>query len=115
MIETVIKTGISFLLTGALGYLISQVKGYKKKLKDKDQESKLVKEALMTMFQNNLTTTYYVYEQTKDIPDYIYKNWLNSLDIYEKLGGDDYVHVLADKMKSWHFSKTDILDKNNYL
>ena len=115
MLETIIKTIISFVITGSLGYLLSQIKGYKKKLKDKDQEGKLLKEALMTMFQNNLTTTYYVYEKTKDIPDYIYKNWLNSLAIYEKLGGDDYVHVLADKMKDWHFSKTDILDKNNHL
>lgn len=109
MWESVVKTGISFIVTGSLGYLLSQIKGYKKKLKDKDAEGKLLKEALMTIFQNNLTNTYYVYEKTKDIPDYVYKNWLNSLDIYEKLGGDDYVHVLAEKMKAWHFSKTDIL------
>lgn len=109
MWENVVKTAISFIVTGALGYLLSQVKSYRKKLKDKDMEEKLLKDALMTIFQNNLTNTYYVYEKTKDIPDYVYKNWLNSLDIYEKLGGDDYVHVLAEKMKTWHFSKTDIL------
>lgn len=111
MWETIIKTVISFLVTGTLGYLLAQVKGYRKKLKDKDIESKLLKDALMTLFQNNLTNTYWVYEKTKDIPDYVYKNWLNSLEIYEKLGGDDYVHVLAEKMKTWHFSKTDILKK----
>ena len=109
MIETIIKTGISFLVTGALGYLIAQIKNYKKKLKSKDLESELLKTALMTLFQNNLTNTYWVYEKTKNIPDYVYKNWLNSLDIYEKLGGDDYVHTLAFKMKSWDFTKTDIL------
>ena len=53
--------------------------------------------------------TYYVYENMKEIPDYVYKNWLNSLSIYEKLGGDDYIHILADKMKKWDFTKTDVL------
>lgn len=110
MLETIIKTSISFIITGILGYLIAQLKGYKKKITDKNVESELLKNALMTLFQNNLTNTYWVYEKTKNIPDYVYKNWLNSLDIYEKLGGDDYVHVLAEKMKSWDFSKTDILD-----
>ena len=32
MIETIIKTGISFIVTACLGYLIGQVKNYKKKL-----------------------------------------------------------------------------------
>ena len=31
------------------------------------------------------------------------------LDEYEKLEGDDYIHVLADKMKSWEIVRTDIL------
>ena len=108
--ETVVKTSISFIVTGVLGYLLSQIKNYRRKLKEKDMESNLLKDALMTLFQNNLTNTYWVYENTKNIPDYVYKNWLNSLAIYEKLGGNDYVHVLAEKMKSWQFSKTDILN-----
>ena len=109
MWETAIKTAISFVVTGALGYLLAQIKTYHKKLKKQDLETELLKSALMTLFQNNLTNTYWVYEKTKDIPDYVYKNWLNSLDVYEKLGGNDYIHVLAEKMKNWHFSKTDIL------
>ena len=115
MTETIIKTGISFLVTGALGYLIGQLKNYKKKLNNKDLESKLLREALMTIFQNNLTNTYWVYEKTKNIPDYVYKNWLNSMDIYEKLGGNDYCHTLQRKMENWNISKTDILVKNNIM
>ena len=108
-LDTVIKAIISFAVSGGLGYCISVIKNYKKKLKDKNEEGKLLKTALMTMLQNTLTNTYYVYEKIGEIPDYVYKNWLNSLDIYEQLGGDDYIHILADKMKNWKIVKTDIL------
>lgn len=109
MTQTIISTTITFIVSGILGYSVNVIKSYKKKLEEKNQESELLKEALMTMFQSNLTNTYYVYENQKKIPDYVYKNWCNSKKIYEKLGGNDYIHVLADKMKNWDFEKTDIL------
>ena len=109
MTQTVINTIITFIISGLLGYSVSCIKSYKDKLNKKDEESKLLKDALMSMLQNNLTNTYYVYENVGKIPDYVYKNWTNSLKIYEQLGGNDYVHVLAEKMKNWDFEKTDIL------
>lgn len=109
MINAVINTIISFVVGGILGYCVSIIKKYKKKLKDKTEEGELLKEAMMTLLQSNLTNTYYVYENLKKIPDYVYKNWVNSLTIYENLGGNDYIHVLAEKMKKWDFTKTDIL------
>lgn len=109
MKETIIHTIINFVVSGLLGYSVSLVRSYKKKLKNKNDESELLKEALMTMLQSTLTNTYYVYENVGKITDYVYKNWTNSFKIYEKLGGNDYIHVLADKMKHWDFEKTDIL------
>lgn len=111
MTQTIINTIVTGVISAILGYCISVLKNYKKKLEDKEEEGKMLKEAMMTMLQSNLTNTYYVYETQEEIPDYVYKNWLNSLKIYEKLGGDDYIHVLADKMKKWDFTKTDILKK----
>lgn len=110
MVETAIKTAISVIVSGSLGYCINAIKNYKKKLKDKEIEQDMSREALMILLQTNLTTTYYIYEDKKRIPDYVYKNWLSSLKIYEKLGGDDYIHTLADKMKDWDLTKTDILN-----
>lgn len=111
MTQTIINTIVTGVISAILGYCISLLKNYKKRLEDKEEEGKMLKEAMMTMLQSNLTNTYYVYETQEEIPDYVYKNWLNSLKIYEKLGGDDYIHVLADKMKKWDFTKTDILKK----
>lgn len=109
IILKVILTVVSFITTGVLGYLVAKIKSYKDKIKNKNNENDLLKDAIMTMLQSNLTNTYYVYENTKAIPDYVYKNWLNMLKMYEQLGGNDYVHVLAEKMKHWDFEKTDIL------
>ena len=111
MVETIIKTSISVIISGALGYCGCAIKNYKKKLADKEKENDAIKEALMTLLQSNLTNTYYVYEKVGKIPDYVYKNWLNSLQIYEALGGDDYIHTLAYKMKHWEFIITDILER----
>lgn len=111
MTQTIINTAVTFIVSSILGYSVSVIRNYNKKLKENKEESKLLKEALVSMLQSNLTNTFYVYENTQQIPDYIYRNWLNSKKIYEQLGGNDYIHVLAEKMKKWDFEKTDILKK----
>lgn len=115
MIDKIISTIITFLVSGALGYAVKTIKSYKEKLERQRQEQKqnesVQNQALMMMLQNSLTNTYFVYEKIGEIPDYVYKNWLSMLKVYENLGGDDYIHVLAEKMKKWQLVKTDILDK----
>lgn len=110
MVQTIMNTIITVIVSAIFGYLIGIIKNYKKKLQDKHDESIVLKEALMTMLQSNLTNTFYVYDSKKKIPDYVYRNWTNSKEIYEKLGGNDYIHVLSEKMKKWEFTKTDVLN-----
>lgn len=109
MVETVIKTVISVVVSGVLGFCISKIKTYKKTIKIEKEEKNTLKDAMMIMLQSSLTNTYYVYEEIGKIPDYVYKNWLNQKKVYEDLGGDDYIHVLDEKMKHWNFEKTDVL------
>lgn len=94
---------VNFIVTGALGYAIAVIKNFKKK-------NIATNNALKIMLQNNLTNTYFVYSTKKKIPDYVYKNWLNMLEEYENLEGDDFIHNLSDKMKTWEIVRTDILD-----
>lgn len=108
---TYLTTAINFIITAALGYCLSVIKNQNTKRKEKTEEEGLTKLALMTMLQTNLTNTYFAYEHMKAIPDYIYKNWLNELKVYESLGGNDYVHILAKKMESWEITHTDILNR----
>lgn len=100
--EDIIVKIINYFIPLVLGYLISVVNNYRKK-------NKATNNALKIMLQNNLTNTYFVYSTKKKITDYVYRNWLNMLDEYEKLEGDDYIHNLADRMKNWEIVRTDIL------
>ena len=104
MIEQILKSVISYVVPAILGFLIAKVINYRKK-------GDSLKTGVMTMLQSNLTNTYYYYEPIKKIPDYIYKNFLNELKAYEDLDGNDYVHILAEHMKSWEITRTDILNK----
>ena len=74
MIQAIINTVITGIVSALLGYCISLIKNYKKRIEEKENESKILKEAMMTMLQSNLTNTYYVYENMEQIPDYVYKN-----------------------------------------
>jgi len=109
MIEKIITTILTFCLTTALGYCVSSIKNYKERIKKGKENEKVQNEALKTLLQNSLTNTYFVYNNIGEIPDYVYKNWLNLLGAYESLDGDDYIHTLADKMSKWKIVKTDIL------
>jgi len=115
MIDKIISTIVTFVISGMLGYAVKTIKSYKEKLERQRQEQKqnesVQNQALVMMLQNSLTNTYFVYEQISEIPDYVYKNWLNMLKVYENLGADDYIHILAEKMKIWKIVKTDILAK----
>ena len=105
----VVLTIVEIVVTGSLGYLTAKVKNYKEKLIKKEENESTQNDALLTILQNQLTNTYYVYENIGEIPDYVYKNWLNMLSIYERLGGNSYIHTLARKMENWKIIKTDIL------
>lgn len=102
MTQEILMKIINYLIPLIMGYLISVVGSYRKK-------NKATNRALKIMLQNNLTNTYFVYSTKEQIPDYVYKNWINMLDEYEALDGDDYIHTLAEKMKSWKIVRTDIL------
>ena len=111
MAQTIITTTITFIVSTLLGYSVSLIKQYKTKIQNKEDNDKLQNTALLIMIQSTLTNTFYAYQQIGEIPDYVYKNWINLLKIYENLGGNDYIHTLETKMNNWKIVKTDILDK----
>ena len=91
MIETIIKSIISYVVPAILGFLVAKLINYKKKTDG-------LKNGVMIMLQSNLTNTFFYYESLKAMPDYVYKNFLNELKAYEDLGGDDYIHTIVDNM-----------------
>lgn len=109
MAHAILNTAVTFIVSSILGYCISVIKNYKKKLKDKEDNEKVQNIALLTMIQSNLTNTYFERNKKKQIEDYVFKNWNNLFEIYQKLGGNDYCHALKTKMEQWDIVHTDIL------
>lgn len=109
MINAIVNTTITFLVSTILGYTLSLIKNYQKDLEKEKSNESIQNQALLMLLQNNLTNTYFVYSEIGEIPDYIHKNWTNLANIYKQLGGNEYIHVLEEKMKSWKIVKTDIL------
>lgn len=109
MLQMVINTAITFIVGGILGYCVNVVKKYKKKLEEKTENEAIQNLALQTLLKSQLTNVYFVYNELKQIPDYVYQNFLDMLSVYEELGGNAYVHTIAKKIEKWDIIKTDIL------
>lgn len=107
--QTIITTTLSALTGLVIGFLINKLKEYYNKIENSKENNNIQNEALKLLLQSNLTNAFFVYDETKRVKDYQYKNWLNMLKIYEVLGGDDYIHELEQRMKTFDIIKTDIL------
>lgn len=109
MLHTFFNTIITFVVSGVLGYTVSMIKNYRSQLRKNKTNEEVQNMALKSLLKSNLTNIYFVYSELKEIPDYAYENFLEMLSVYESLGGNGFIHTLADKMKSWKITKTDIL------
>lgn len=109
MIQTIISTIITFIISSIFGYCVSIIKSYKKQIEKSKNNEYIQNMALKSLLKSSLTNIYFVYSELKEIPDYAYENFLGMLKVYENLGGNGFIHTLADKMKSWKITKTDVL------
>lgn len=109
MLQTIISTIITFVISGTLGYCVNAMKNYKNQIEKNKNNEYIQNMALKSLLKSNLTNIYFVYSELKEIPDYAYENFLDMLAVYENLGGNGFIHTLADKMKSWKITKTDVL------
>ena len=109
MTQLIIGTIITFIVSSVLGYCVSILKNTRSQLKEKKQNENLQNVALRTLLKSQLTNTYFVYNEIKEIPDYVYANFLDMLKVYESLGGNGFIHTIAKKMEEWKITKTDIM------
>lgn len=109
MTQAIMSTTITFIISSILGYCVSVIKNYNKKLKEKEENENIQNIAIRAILKSQLTKTYFVYSEIKQIPDYVYQDFLDMLKVYESFGGNGFVHTLAKKMENWDITKTDIL------
>lgn len=109
MVEKIVLTTITFLVSSLLGYSMGKLKELKSLIKRKEENERAQNDALKTLLQNSLTNIYFVYSEMGEIPDYALKNWINLLASYEALKGDDYIHELDNRIKELKVKITGII------
>lgn len=105
----IFNTVITFVVSGILGYCVSIIKEYKVKIANRGANERKQNIAIRAILKSQLTKTYFVYSSLKKIPDYVYQDFLDMLEVYEDFDGDGFVHTLAHKMENWEIVKTDIM------
>ena len=105
----IVLTIIGVIVTACCGYLSAKLKEYRNKIKENKENENIQNVAIRTILKSQLTKTYFVYSELKQIPDYVYQDFLDMLVVYESFGGNGFVHTLAKKMETWDIIKTGIL------
>ena len=109
IIMKITLTFVGIIITSSVGYLAGKARTYNQKIKDKQDNEQLQNVAIRTILKSQLTKTFFVYDELKEIPDYVYQDFLDMLEVYESFGGNGFIHTLAHKMESWKIIKTGIL------
>lgn len=105
----IISTALSTITGLVIGFLVGKLKKYHKNSIDEKKNNEVQNEALKLLLQSNLTNAYFVYDETKKVRDYQYKNWINMFKIYKELHGNDYIDEIKIRMEKFDIIKTDIL------
>lgn len=116
MSHTIINTVITFMISGILGYCVSIIKNYKKKLKNKKEEEneileefkKLKKTQLMDM-RNDLSNKFFVYDVLEEVEDYLVISFREKCEKYFEMGGNNWIHPMYDKSFQWKIKQTGYL------
>lgn len=117
MIETVIKTLISLVVSGLFGYLIGRIKDYKKKILDKKEVEKQIINELKTLkndqlleMRNDLSNKFFVYDAMEEVEDYLVMSFREKCERYFEYGGDSWIHPMYDSSFNWKIKPTGYLN-----
>ncbi len=120
MKEQIIKSIISFIVTGGLGYCVSTIKNLKKKKKDRDDlilqkldslEKRLdvVEQDELDEIRIDLSNKFYVYDAMDKVDDYLVTSFREKCNKYFDKGGDTWIHPMYDKSFQWKVKVTGYL------
>ena len=116
MIQTIISTAITFIVSSILGYCVSVIKNYKEKLTEKKEkenkvlnEIKRLKETQLLDMRNDLSNKFYVYDALETVEDYLVMSFREKCEAYFELGGNNWIHPMYDKSFKWNIKPTGYL------
>jgi len=109
MINTIISTILTFLVSSILGYCVSVIKSYKKQKSEILTEFGELKESQLMDMKNDLSNKFFIYDSMEEIEDYLVYAFREKCERYFHLGGDSWIHPMYDKSFMWKMKQTGYL------
>ena len=109
MIEKIITSALTCIITMIIGYLVGQLKHKKQDYNKIKDDIKILKKANLSQIKSSLTNTFYAYDEIHStrgfVPTYVKENWIEEYDNYKELGGNHYMEALYNKVLNWNVYK----------
>lgn len=113
MIQAIINTAVTFIVSSVLGYCVSVIRNYKNKIKEKEdkilKEFEQIKESQMLDMKNDLSNKFFIYDAMEEVDDYLVVGFREKCERYFQLGGNTWIHPMYDKSFSWKIKQTGYL------
>ena len=109
MINTIISTVLTFLVSSILGYCVSVIKSYKKQKDEIMQEFAQLKESQMMDMKNDLSNKFFVYDAMEEVEDYLIMAFREKCERYFAMGGNTWIHPMYNKSFKWKVKQTGYL------
>jgi len=114
MLQTAINTGVTFVVSGILGYCVSLIKNYKNKFKEKEdkilKEFEQIKKSQLLDMKVDLSNKFYVYDAMDEVEDYLVIGFRNKCEMYFDLGGNTWIKPMYEKSFQWKIKHTGYLE-----
>lgn len=94
MIEKILMTCLTVVVSSALGYCINKIKSYKKK-------EDIQGEAIKCLLRANIVNQYYVYKKLGEIPFYVKESLHKEFEAYKGLNGNSFVEDIMKEIDTW--------------
>ena len=109
MLQTILNTAITFVVSSILGYCVSVIRNYKKNKNEILDEFAQLKESQLMDMRSDLASKFYVYDSMEEVEDYLVISWTEKVERYFLLGGNSYLHQMYEKSKQWKVKATNYL------
>lgn len=109
MTDIIIKTIITALTSGILGYCISVIKNYKKSKDEILEEFKQLKESQLMDMKSDLSGKFFVYDALEEVDDYLVMAFREKCERYFHLGGNTWIRPMYEKSFQWKIKSTGYL------
>lgn len=109
MLQTILNTAITFVVSSILGYCVSVIRNYKKNKNEIMDEFKQLKESQLMDMRSDLSSKFYVYDSMEEVEDYLVISFQEKCQRYFSLGGNNYLHALYEKSFKWRIKPTGYL------